>query len=167
MIQALTSRFPLVSFRKEDHDDHQNTAVTDAQGRIKGLEDPNNPALLDDPLIFSSNIPIVSASSVPAGQISKNLINSTGKPYINPAVYGGSNVDKATTTAGEPLNVIISGLSSPVILTSKGLQSYLRSLDLDFECFGLHSGGPQLAWLDPRGWLNQQFEYREVYTPLE
>ena len=174
MFQALTSHLPLLSTKKQEEEEGHaaaaadaGAAMTDPQGRTKGLEDPLNPALIDDPLIFSSSIPVVTADSVPAGQVSKDLIDSKGKPFIDPRLYGGSSLDKSTPTAGEPLNVIISALSSPAILTAKGLQNYLRSLDLDFECLGLHAGGPQQAWLDPRGYFDQQFLYREVYTPLE
>ncbi|PWN37368.1 uncharacterized protein FA14DRAFT_115623, partial [Meira miltonrushii] len=86
--------------------------------------------------------------------------------FINPTLYGGSMLDQSAGL-GEPLNVIISALSTPELLSRKGLQGYLRSLDLDMECFGLHSGGPQKAFLDPRGWVDQNFLYREVYTPLD
>lgn len=97
----------------------------------------------------------------------KDLVDSTGKPFINPAVYGGKWLDVATKTAGEPLNVIISALSSPEILEIDGLQNYLRSLKLDYECFRQHQGGPQKAFLDPRGLVDQNFLYREVYTVVE
>ena len=165
MFKLLSS---LVSSSGKKHVDIRgNDALADSQGQTRGLEDAKQPALIDDPAILSSTIPTVSASSIPSKTVSKGLVNSKGQPYINPKVYGGSDVDTATTTAGEPLNVIISALSSPLILTRKGLQNYLRSLDLDFECFGLHSGGPQTAWLDPRGWTDQLFEYRQVFTPIE
>lgn len=170
MFEAITAHIPLLSSKKHDDEEDNGAAafgaMTDPQGRTRGLEDPMNPALIDDPAIFKSSIPTVEASSVPTGQISKDLINSAGKPFIDPKLYGGSNLD-SSAGLGEPLNVVISALSSPTILTSKGLQNYLRSLDLDFECFGLHSGAPQHAWLDPRGLVDQQFLYREVYTPLE
>lgn len=127
-------------------------AITDESGRTVGLEDPNDIRLQDDPTIFS--------------EPSKKLINSNGKPFIDPKLYGGSMLDRSAGL-GEPLNVIISGLSSPDLLSRKGLQGYLRSLDFDMECFGLHSGNPQTAFLDPRGWVDENFLYRQVYTPFE
>lgn len=132
-------------------------AITDATGRTLGLEDPNDPQLQDDPAIFAS------------GEVtdpSKKLLDSVGKPFINPTLYGGSMLDQSAGL-GEPLNVIISALSTPGLLSRKGLQGYLRSLDFDMECFGLHSGGAQKAFLDPRGWVDENFLYREVYTPFE
>lgn len=138
-------------------------AITDASGRTVGLEDPNDPRLQDDPAIFpSNNVTAPETGTDP----SKKLLNSTGKPFIDPRLYGGSTLDQSAGL-GEPLNVIISALSTPELLSRKGLQSYLRSLDFDMECLGLHSGGAQKAFLDPRGWVDENFLYREVYTPLE
>ncbi|MCO5596172.1 hypothetical protein L7F22_050232 [Adiantum nelumboides] len=109
-------------------------AITDASGRTVGLEDPNDPRLQDDPAIFpSNNVTAPETGTDP----SKKLLNSTGKPFIDPRLYGGSTLDQSAGL-GEPLNVIISALS-----------------------------GAQKAFLDPRGWVDENFLYREVYTPLE
>ncbi|UZJ51296.1 hypothetical protein CBS101457_000616 [Exobasidium rhododendri] len=169
MFESITSNVPFFSSaaKKEERKDDVDLVLTDPQGRTRGLEDPADPALIDDPAIFQSTLPVIKAKALKAGQISsKSLIASDGKAYIDPKLYGGTNLD-SSAGLGEPLNVIISGLSSPTLLTSKGLQNYLRSLDLDFECFGLHSGGAQTAWLDTRGSFAQQFLYRQVYTPLD
>ncbi|PWN53948.1 hypothetical protein IE53DRAFT_383525 [Violaceomyces palustris] len=96
-----------------------------------------------------------------------SVIAEDGLPYVDPRVYGGTSFDLVGNGEHEPLNIIISALSSPAILTRKGFQSYLRSLDYDKECLGLHGGGYQKAFLDPRGWLDQNFLYRQVYTPLD
>lgn len=149
----------------------------DENGRRLGLEDPNNPALVDDPNIFPTGAPVAAVAGpkpgevitnypAPTGDPSKTLVPSVGKPFIDPRVYGGRNLDQSAGL-GEPLNVVISALSSPDVLTRKGLQSYFRSLDFDFECLGLNAGSPQQAWLDPRGWVDQNFLFREVYTPLD
>lgn len=138
----------------------------DENGRRLGLEDPNDPALVDDPTIFAAGAPSDDNYPAPTSGPSKTLLPSTGKPFIDPRLYGGRSLD-LSAGLGEPLNVIISSLSSPELLTRKGLQSYFRSLDFDFECFGLHSGKPQQAWLDPRGWQDEIFLFREVYTPLD
>jgi len=71
--------------------------------------------------------------------------------YYDPAKLGGSMLDKATPTAGEPLNVsvfldsthfpstgliperrkvIISGKSSPQVLTKGGIVNYARAIGL-------------------------------------
>jgi len=41
---------------------------------------------------------------------------------------------------GEPLNVIISGLSDPYILTPRGLLHYVQTLGFSTECLGIHLG---------------------------
>jgi len=65
---------------------------------------------------------------------------------------------------GEPLNVIISGLSSPEVLTDAGFLNYAQSIGFSFECLGLHLGGPQSANLgDGNGYVNQTVEYREDF----
>jgi hypothetical protein len=183
MLETITSHIPAIFSGKRDKKgvepevaaEHDSTGfMTDAQGRTKGLEDGNNPKLKDNVVIFSSSVPIVDsvAKGKEAGAKSGKglyvLASGVNQAFVDPTQYGGSELDKATTTnLGEPLNVIISGLSSATVLTSKGLQSYLRSLNLDFECFGLHLGTPQQAWVDSRGYFDQQFEYRQVYSPLE
>ncbi|SPO41135.1 uncharacterized protein PSFLO_06617 [Pseudozyma flocculosa] len=90
-----------------------------------------------------------------------------GQGFVDPRLYGGTSFDLVGDGEHEPLNVIVSALSSPEILTKKGLQSYMRSLDFDKECLGLHSGGAQKAWLDPRGWRDEEWLFRKVYTPLD
>ncbi|CAO1614348.1 unnamed protein product [Parajaminaea phylloscopi] len=122
------------------------------QEPVLGLEDPGDPVFADDVAVSNGSV---------AG-----LLPSKGQPFVDPTLYGGSNLD-SSNGLGEPLNVIVSALSSPAVLTRKGLRNYFRSLDFDFECLGLHSGTPQKAFLDPRGWLDQAFLFREVYTPLD
>lgn len=125
---------------------------TDEQGRTLGLEDPSDPALEDNALELAATV--------------GGLVPADGKPFVDPKIYGGSSLNRSAGL-GEPLNVIVSSLSSPAVLTRKGLRNYFRSLDFDFECLGLHSGNPQQAFLDPRGWVDQAFLFREVYTPLD
>ncbi|PWY97713.1 hypothetical protein BCV70DRAFT_44531, partial [Testicularia cyperi] len=187
----------------------------DEQGRVLGLEDPNDPALIDDPLTFplldgppeedsssltaegdhtnSGRVDIVHATSdevaqelvdkvkdatygqqtnvaffpAPTTAISTSLVSPNELGFVDPRVYGGTSFDLVGNGMHEPLNVVISANSSPEILTRKGFQSYCRSLDFDRECLGLHAGSAQRAWTDPRGWRDQEFLYREVYTPLD
>ncbi|SPO26980.1 uncharacterized protein UTRI_10445_B [Ustilago trichophora] len=171
------------------------TIQVDAEGRTLGLEDPNQPSLKDDPntaLRATARPLIVPTSSVsdsallqevsevtyglqtsiplfstPAKTDETSLVDVNQYGFVDPRLYGGTSFDLVGNGLHEPLNVIISSHSSPVILTRKGFQSYCRSLDFDKECLGLHAGGFQKAYIDPRGWRDQEFIYREVYTPLD
>lgn len=50
-------------------------------------------------------------------------------PYYNPTdAPGGSMLDWLANGNGEPLNVIVSGLSSPDVLTVDGIVNYARSI---------------------------------------
>lgn len=60
--------------------------------------------------------------------------------------------------------VIISGLSSPGVLTDKGFLNYAQAIGFSTECLGIHLGNPQTANLgDGHGWLNQTIELREDF----
>lgn len=170
-------------------------AQTDGEGRTLGLEDPNDPTLRDDPdtaLRATARPVIVPTSSVTDPALIQEVTevtygNQTSIPqfppppttdattiidvnqygFVDPRIYGGTNFDLVGNGMHEPLNVIISNHSSPTILTRKGFQSYCRSLDFDKECLGLHAGGYQKGYIDPRGWRDQEFIYRQVYTPLD
>jgi len=84
-------------------------------------------------------------------------------PYINPADNGGSQLD-SSAGLGEPLNVIVSGLSSPAVLTKNGFENWARSIGFSTECLGFHLGGPQSANLgDGRGWQNETAVLRYDY----
>ncbi|KAJ7648059.1 hypothetical protein FB45DRAFT_212771 [Roridomyces roridus] len=90
--------------------------------------------------------------------------------FFDPNANGGSMLDDSTGGfgalgyLGEPLNVIISGQSSPDVLTDDGFLTYIQSIGFSFECLGLHLGGPQSANLgDGNGWVNQTAEYRQDY----
>ena len=50
--------------------------------------------------------------------------------YYNVTAGGGSMLDNAGSGGGEPLNVIISGLSSDDVLTNDGIINYARSIGL-------------------------------------
>ena len=82
---------------------------------------------------------------------------------------------------GEPLNIIVSGLSSPGVLTDHGFLNFARSIGLwilchiqieksiddlgsSTECLGIHIGDLQSANLgDGHGWVNQTIELRQDY----
>ncbi|KAH7908420.1 hypothetical protein BJ138DRAFT_1091291 [Hygrophoropsis aurantiaca] len=84
--------------------------------------------------------------------------------YYDPVGGGGSMLDNAGDGLGEPLNVIISGLSSPEVLTDTGIVNYARAIGFSEECFDIHLGAPQSANLgDGNGWVNQTIELRQDY----
>jgi len=88
-----------------------------------------------------------------------------GIHYFDPKPGGGSmlNLD-ANSRLGEPLNVIVSALSSVAVLTDDGFLNYARSIGFSDECLGLHLGTPQSANLgDGNGFVNQTMELREDY----
>jgi len=73
-------------------------------------------------------------------------------------------LDDAGDGLGEPLNVIISGLSFADVLTDDGIVNYARAIGFSTECLGIHIGNPQSADLgDGNGWVNQTIELREDY----
>ncbi|KAI0302558.1 hypothetical protein BC826DRAFT_420971 [Russula brevipes] len=90
---------------------------------------------------------------------------SSGDGFIDPVPGGGSWLDSGDGKSGEPLNVVISGLSSPKVLdtvSDDGFLNFARALAFSKECLGIHSGGPQSANLgDGRGSVNQTIELRE------
>lgn len=125
-------------------------------------------------------------------------------PFFTPTAGGGSWFDDAGNGLGEPLNVstgmlfqnvlshcwdvkvVISGLSSPEVLTDSGMLNFARALNLSVhdlvttsslsdlsndtslcsstECAGIHLGAPQSANLgDGNGPVNQTIEIREDF----
>ncbi|KAJ4001930.1 hypothetical protein F5050DRAFT_1559717 [Lentinula boryana] len=87
-----------------------------------------------------------------------------GVAFFNPADNGGSMLDNAGDELGEPLNVIISGLSSAGVLTESGFENYAKAIGFSTECLGIHIGGPQSANLgDGNGFVNQTVELRQDY----
>ncbi|KAJ7627157.1 hypothetical protein FB45DRAFT_835441 [Roridomyces roridus] len=94
--------------------------------------------------------------------------------FVDPNTDGGrmltdaDGLDGQAGDLGEPLNVIISGLSSADVLTDAGFLNYAQSIGFSFECLGLHLGGPQSANLgDGNGFVNQTVEYRQDYGDEE
>ncbi|KAI0342046.1 hypothetical protein BDW22DRAFT_229415 [Trametopsis cervina] len=84
--------------------------------------------------------------------------------FYDPTTLGGSWLDNAGDGLGEPLNVVISGLSSPQVLTDTGLLNYAEAIGFANECFDIHLGNPQSANLgDGNGWVNQTVELRQDY----
>jgi len=73
-------------------------------------------------------------------------------------------LDNADNGLGEPLNVIISGLSSPAVLTNAGIVNFAKAIGFSTECLSIHIGAPQSANLgDGNGFVNQTIELRQDY----
>lgn len=84
--------------------------------------------------------------------------------FYDPRKGGGSQLDESAGL-GEPLNVIISGKSSPEVLTPEGFLNYARAIGFSKECFGVHSGGKQRANLgDGHGWVDEREVLREHFN---
>ncbi|KAJ7043293.1 hypothetical protein C8F04DRAFT_944569 [Mycena alexandri] len=80
--------------------------------------------------------------------------------YYDPRLTGGSML----TVQDEPLNIIVSALSSPDALTIRGIINYGNALGYGDDCLGIHLGGPQAADLgDGNGIVNQTQMMREDY----
>ncbi|EMD37477.1 hypothetical protein CERSUDRAFT_123424 [Gelatoporia subvermispora B] len=95
-------------------------------------------------------------------------VTSVGTAFFNPADGGGSMFDNAGNGLGEPLNVIISGLSSPDVLTESGVINFARAIGFSEECLDIHLGAPFSANLgDGNGPVNQTIELRQDFGNSE
>jgi len=84
--------------------------------------------------------------------------------WVDPRLRGGRMLDFTTKRRGEPLNVIISGLSDPRILTEEGLKDYAKSIGFSNECLGIHRGNVHGADLgDGIGRRDEQYLSRQYY----
>ncbi|KAF8499806.1 hypothetical protein F5888DRAFT_113617 [Russula emetica] len=84
--------------------------------------------------------------------------------FFNVTDGGGSWLDSGNGTLGEPLNVVISSLSSEQVLTDDGFLNFAQAIGFSTECLGIHLGSPQSANLgDGNGNVNQTTELRENY----
>lgn len=103
--------------------------------------------------------------------VAQGTPNPTSPPvdFYSPLAGGGSMLNSLLDSAGpgdagEPLNVIISGLSSPEVLTDGGFLNFARAIGYDREFLGMHRGTPQSANLgDGNGWVNEHVELRQSY----
>jgi hypothetical protein len=87
--------------------------------------------------------------------------------WFDPRANGGRLLDYTTKKYGEPLNVIISGLSDPFILTDDGFYLYAKSIGYSEECLGLHAGQLHDANLgDGDGRKTELFLARQYYFPI-
>ncbi|TCD68519.1 hypothetical protein EIP91_010575 [Steccherinum ochraceum] len=87
--------------------------------------------------------------------------------WVDPRLNGGRFLDFTTKRLGEPLNVIISSLSDPYVLTETGLHSYAKSIGFSEECFGMHYGHLHEADLgDGLGRKPEVYLARQHYVPV-
>ncbi|KAJ3556175.1 hypothetical protein NM688_g2171 [Phlebia brevispora] len=88
--------------------------------------------------------------------------------FFDPTANGGSWLDNAGDGLGEPMNVVISGLSSPGVLTDDGIINFARAIGFSTECLDIHLGAPQSANLgDGNGFVNQTIELRQDFGDPE
>jgi len=91
----------------------------------------------------------------------------TKSGWADPRINGGRLLDFTTPQLGEPVNIIISGLSDPHILTHTGLHRYAKSIGFSEECLGMHIGALHDANLgDGDGRKSEQFLARQHYFPI-
>ncbi|KAI0283660.1 hypothetical protein BGY98DRAFT_911272 [Russula aff. rugulosa BPL654] len=83
--------------------------------------------------------------------------------FFNVTEGGGSWLDSGNGSGlGEPLNVVISGLSSEELLTDDGFLDFAKAIGFSTECLGIHLGDPQTANLgEGNGNVAQTMELRE------
>jgi len=97
-------------------------------------------------------VPLVFLASWVAGA---PIVERNGVAYVAPASNGGSQLDQSGGL-GEPLNVIVSGLSSSKVLNDEGLKNWARSFKFSTECLGFHIGVKQKSNLgDGRGYQDE------------
>jgi len=121
---------------------------------------------------FLSLLSLQAALNPLSSKFKQEPISTDAVPFYNPLPHGGSLLDRAPNTGfpqlGEPLNIIISGASSPKVLTDAGFERFTNAFGFSQECFGAHLGDPQSANLgDGNGWVNQTYELRQDYGNVE
>ncbi|KAH9059325.1 hypothetical protein EDB87DRAFT_1736143 [Lactarius vividus] len=86
-------------------------------------------------------------------------------PFVNPTLAGGSLLDRATPTLGEPLN--LAGGPIGRWLSKLCERDRIRAdpiYQVRSECLGIHIGDPQAANLgDGHGYVNQTIELRQDF----
>ncbi|KAH9047694.1 hypothetical protein EDB84DRAFT_1393152 [Lactarius hengduanensis] len=94
--------------------------------------------------------------------------------WADPRINGGRLLDVTphipqftAPLLGEPLNVILSGLSDPYVLTEEGFREYTKSIGYSYECLGLHIGNIHKADLgDGNGRTPELYLARQAYFPV-
>jgi len=87
--------------------------------------------------------------------------------WADPRINGGRFLDFTIPLLGEPLNIILSGLSDPFVLTEEGFHEYTKSIGYSNECLGLHFGNIHDADLgDGNGRTPEHYLARQDYFPI-
>ncbi|VDC02448.1 unnamed protein product [Peniophora sp. CBMAI 1063] len=87
--------------------------------------------------------------------------------WVDPRILGGRMLDWPGGELGEPLNIIVSGLSDPFVLTPDGFRAYTKSIGYSEECLGLHYGTIHTADLgDGLRARDEQYLARQQYFPM-
>ncbi|KAH7885402.1 hypothetical protein F5I97DRAFT_1885046 [Phlebopus sp. FC_14] len=112
-------------------------------------------------------VPLTSADSHQVALIPSTLAAPRVEiGWADPRILGGQFIDFTTPRDGEPLNVIISNLSDPFILTEEGFRMYYKSIGFSEECLGLHYGHIHQADLgDGDGRKPEHILARQHYFP--
>lgn len=108
----------------------------------------------------------VSQSMIHEGAKSKAVVAQVDSNigWVDPRILGGRLLDFTTADEGEPLNVIISGMSDPYVLSEAGFGDYIKSLGFSTECLGVHIGNIHQADLgDGNGRHDEQVLARQYY----
>ncbi|EJF65578.1 hypothetical protein BD309DRAFT_869059 [Dichomitus squalens] len=106
----------------------------------------------------------LSASVLIATNALGAVFDKRAAAFFDPVLGGGSMFIDAGNGLGEPLNVIISGLSSPDVLTLDGVTNFARAIGFSQECLDIHLGNPFSANLgDGHGAVNQSVELRQDF----
>ncbi|KAJ7090202.1 hypothetical protein B0H15DRAFT_922380 [Mycena belliarum] len=97
-------------------------------------------------------------------QLATHLALATAQvAYTDPRSGGG----RMLTVQNEPLNIIVSGLSSPEVLSTRGIVNFGNAIGYGDDCFGIHLGGPQAADLGDGNGLREDFGSKPIGTCLE
>ncbi|GAA5900071.1 uncharacterized protein JCM6883_006083 [Sporobolomyces salmoneus] len=112
--------------------------------------------------LFATTLAALSAAS----PLNKRLTELDG--YFNPTEGGGRWLTLARNTypegLGEPLNVVVSADSDPLIMTDTGFFDWSFSINFSGECLGQSDGARQAANLgDGLGFINQTILLRENF----
>ncbi|SPO20575.1 uncharacterized protein UTRI_00051 [Ustilago trichophora] len=101
-------------------------------------------------LISTTLIPILALASAFTNALPSSFDrrqSSTSQGFYSPSTNGGSMLTGNTASGlGEPLNVIISSLSSPSVLSQSGFEEFSRSIYFSpGSCLNISQGGYQTA----------------------
>ncbi|GAA5886074.1 hypothetical protein JCM6882_004254 [Rhodosporidiobolus microsporus] len=118
-------------------------------------------------LLLSLAALVARAVASPVEQLQRRALTDQGGFY-DPRENGGNWLTLAHNTypagLGEPLNIVVSAESDPLIMTDEGFFDWAESLQYGRECLGQSDGEKQSANLgDGKGQINQTILLRYNY----